>query len=288
MSGLRRGYRTKAMLAAAILGSLGSARADDQPSGTSTKHRPRPQGPGVAVGATGGIGWRNYWVPYFAVGLPDGEVAYYVPPPILYTPAGPVIGAGPLAAPVPVSIQRGPLAPAPPPGLVPEPAPKRPGPAPIARKESARAAQLVVLGDRHFKAANVKRAEERYQQAEKLDPSSATAQLRMAQVAIVRERYAEAAQRLRDAQTAQPGWIAATPDIQSLYGEPQEFARHLNRLESHLQAHPEDRDAWLVLGAEWYLSGRTARAADVFARIDDPHRKPDIALAAFLEATRQH
>jgi hypothetical protein len=51
--------------------------------------------------------------------------------------------------------------------------------------------------------------------------------------------------------------------------------------------HPDDRDAWLVLGAEWYLSGRTARAADVFLRLYDPKRKPDIALSAFLHATNQ-
>jgi hypothetical protein len=52
--------------------------------------------------------------------------------------------------------------------------------------------------------------------------------------------------------------------------------------------HPEDRDAWLVLGAEWYLSGRSARAADVFQRLNDPTRRPDIALSAFLEATSQN
>ena len=59
------------------------------------------------------------------------------------------------------------------------------------------------------------------------------------------------------------------------------------RLESHVQIHPDDRNAWLVLGAEWFLSGRTARAADVFLRLDDPNRKADIALAAFLDASNQ-
>jgi cytochrome c-type biogenesis protein CcmH/NrfG len=103
---------------------------------------------------------------------------------------------------------------------------------------------------------------------------------------MVREQYAEASRRLRDAETAQPGWIVTAPDIQALFGEPTDFARHLARLETHLQVHPEDRDAWLVLGAEWYLSGRTARAVDVFLRLNDPKRKPDVALAAFLEATR--
>ena len=55
------------------------------------------------------------------------------------------------------------------------------------------------------------------------------------------------------------------------------------KLESHLQASPNDRDGWLVLGAEWYLSGRARQAADVFTRLND--RKPDATLAAFLDAT---
>ncbi|WP_205679067.1 tetratricopeptide repeat protein [Aquisphaera insulae] len=241
--------------------------------------------PGGAAGVAAG-GYRGYWIPYYAVGWPNGEVSYYTPPFVLYTPAGPIVTPSPMLHPIPVSIRRGPLTSAPP---APAPAadPIRPPARPNPRRDSARAAQLVVLGDRHFRADNLKRAEERYAQAEKLDPSSAAIQLRMAQIALVRLRYTEAAHRLRDAEIAQPGWILAAPDIQSLYGEPADFARHLNRLESHLQAHPDDQDAWLVLGAQCYLSGRTARAADVFARLHDPHRKPDIALAAFLEATNQ-
>jgi cytochrome c-type biogenesis protein CcmH/NrfG len=143
------------------------------------------------------------------------------------------------------------------------------------------------VGDRLFRANNTKKAEERYLQAARLDPSAAAPLIRLAQIALVREQYAEAAQRIREAETAQPGWIITAPDVQGLYSEPEEFARRLSRLESHLQVHPEDRDAWLVLGAQWYLSGRTSRAADVFLRLDDPRRKPDVALAAFLQATHQ-
>jgi lipopolysaccharide biosynthesis regulator YciM len=146
----------------------------------------------------------------------------------------------------------------------------------------------VVIGDRLFRGNNLKKAEERYLQAAKLDEGSAAPQLRLAQVALVREQYAEAARRLRAAEQAQPGWMVTAPDVQSLYGEPGEFANHLARLESYLQVHPDDRDCWLVLGAEWYLSGRAARATDVFLRLNDPKRKPDVALTAFLQATNQH
>ena len=68
-----------------------------------------------------------------------------------------------------------------------------------------------------------------------------------------------------------------------LYGVDTRATEQIARLEAHLQAHPADRDAWLVLGAEWFLSGRTRKAADVFLRLSD--RAPDPALAAFLAAT---
>jgi cytochrome c-type biogenesis protein CcmH/NrfG len=99
----------------------------------------------------------------------------------------------------------------------------------------------------------------------------------------MRGRFDEAAHQIREAVTAEPGWLANAPDIQSLYGEPADFAREIAKLEAHLQAHPGDRDAWLVLGAQWYLSGRTLKAADIFLRLAD--RKPDATLAAFLDAT---
>jgi cytochrome c-type biogenesis protein CcmH/NrfG len=80
------------------------------------------------------------------------------------------------------------------------------------------------------------------------------------------------------------GWILTSPDIQAVFAEPADFARHLARVESHLQANPNDRDAWFVLGAELYLSGRSKQASDVFERLTD--RKPDEALAAFMDASK--
>ena len=133
----------------------------------------------------------------------------------------------------------------------------------------------------------MKKAEERYLQALRAAPDLAAPRVRLAQVAIARANYAEAASRLREAETAEPGWIINAPDIQEIYGEPTEFTRLIARLESHVQTHPEDRDAWLVLGAEWFLSGRTAKAADVFKRLKDPARKSDVALSAFLDASNQ-
>jgi tetratricopeptide (TPR) repeat protein len=145
----------------------------------------------------------------------------------------------------------------------------------------------MVIGDRLFKAGNLKKAEERYLQAMRAAPELAAPRVRLAQVAIARGNYADAAARLREAETAEPGWIVTAPDIQSLFGEPSDFTKHIAKIESYVQTHPEDRDAWLVLGAEWFLSGRTGKAADVFKRLNDPARKSDVALSAFLEASKQ-
>jgi tetratricopeptide (TPR) repeat protein len=182
---------------------------------------------------------------------------------------------------------RGPLLPPPPPGMVVPPAKEKVARVNLKHGDPVRAGQLITVGDRLFRARNLKKADERYQQAMRAAPDLAAPQARLAQVALARGNFTEAANRLREAETAEPGWIVNAPDIQSIYGEPGEFARSIARLESYLQVHPDDRDAWLVLGAQWFLTGRTAKAADVFKRLDDPRRKPDVALAAFLAASNQ-
>jgi cytochrome c-type biogenesis protein CcmH/NrfG len=91
---------------------------------------------------------------------------------------------------------------------------------------------------------------------------------------------------LREAQTAEPGWLDHAFDVQGLFPEPPKFAAQIARLEAHLQRHPDDRDAWLMLGAQWLLSGRVQLAADVFLRLDDPSRPADETLEAFLDALK--
>ncbi len=234
--------------------------------------------PGLAA-VGGGYGAFGYFWPYeYAM----GPALYYSPPypGAVMSPFGYYSEFG-VPLPPPMAVQ-GPLLPPPPARALPAPAP-----APATRKpaDPDRAAHLLTFGDRLFRGGNLKKAEERYQQALAAAPNRAAPHLRMAELAMVRGRYAEAAARLRDAETAEPGWLATAPDIESIYGEPEKFHQQLSRLESYVQAHPDDRDAWLLLGAHWFLSGRTARAADVFLRLDDPNRKPDVALSAFLFAS---
>jgi hypothetical protein len=235
---------------------------------------------GAGLGAAGG--YAGYGLPYYWVPGPGGFYSY-VPSFMVIGPGGfvPPIGA---MVPPPVPM-RGPLLPTPPRRLTERWPADDPKPAAAPKADPVRGGQLMTVGDRLFRAGNLKKAEERYQQAAKLIADQAGPHLRLAQVALARGHYNAAANRLREAETAQPGWILTAPDIQSFYGEPSEFLRQIARLESHVQTHPDDRDAWLVLGAQWFLTGRTARAADVFQRLNDPHRRPDIALAAFLQAS---
>ncbi|MHB1559919.1 MAG: tetratricopeptide repeat protein [Isosphaeraceae bacterium] len=245
-------------------------------------HDSYPGMPLVAAG--GGYAGYGYGFPFFV-----GGPVFYTYYPTIVAPGVvmPQIGQVP-----PPMLVRGPVAAAPPLRRV-ESIPWERGGGetrqistrrPARVSDPKRAAQVLTFGDRLFRAGNIKRAEERYQQALAAAPSQAAPHIRLAQIALTRGNYAEAADRFRDAETAEPGWIATAPDVQSLYGEPSDFSAPIRKLESHLQAHPNDRDAWLVLGAQWFLSGRTRRAADVFLRLDDPHRQPDVALAAFLLA----
>jgi hypothetical protein len=236
---------------------------------------------GPPLAAVGG-GYAGYWYawPYLA----GGPIVYPVYYPVL-VPIGPGGVVSPIGALPPATPVRGPLLPPPPrPGVV-QGHGQGQGLVPSAKPDAGRASQLLKVGDRLFRAGNLKKAEERYHQASKAATNQAAPHLRLAQIALARGRYAEAAAQLRDAETAEPGWVLTAPDVQSIYGEPAEFQRQVARLETYLQSHPDDRDAWLVLGAQWFLSGRTTRAADVFQRLNDPHRRPDVALAAFLFAS---
>jgi hypothetical protein len=226
--------------------------------------------------AGGGFG---YFTPFYLAGIGPNGPFVIVPPPMV----GP--GGGPMAPPRPQfdsgRSRAGPIPPDAPQGIKASPGQSKPK-----RGDPVRAGQLVKLGDRLFRAGNQKRAQERYDQAIKSDPHNAAPRVRLAQIALVRGNFAEAAQYLRDAQRAEPGWVVTASDIQAIYPEPSDFSKQIAKLESHLQANPDNRDAWLVLGAELYLSGRTQKASDVFLRLSD--RKPDPVLAAFLEATESH
>ncbi len=215
----------------------------------------------VSFGAvSSGYSW--FGPPYFMTLGPNG--------PVFMTPAG---GMG-----MPVFVDGGALGGGMPPMNRIQNAPKARQPNPM------RSDQLVTIGDRLFRAGNLKRAADRFEQAFREAPDRAAPRVHLAQVELTRGNYSGAAALLRSAIAAEPGWLPNAPDIQAIYGEPVEFARQIARLESRVLVEPGDRDAWLVLGAQLFLSGRTRRAGDIFLRLSD--RQGDPALAAFLAAAR--
>ncbi len=241
-----------ACLAAGLIATIDPPAAAGQAAGKSGASAPAAPGAAgddptqIPAAASSGWGWWGYR-PYVVVqGTPNGPVA------TVHAPLG-GMGGGFGFWMVPPS--NGPSAPAPPPGLVRPAAMSRPT-IKIKQADLDRAERLVTYGDRLFRADNLKRAEERYEQAIRLNPHWASPRLRLAQIALVRGRYPLAADLLREAETAEPGWVVTAKDVQALYSEPADFARHVARLEEHLHQNPEDRDAWLVLGAQWFLSRR--------------------------------
>ena len=232
--------------------------------GPHTAHMPHPGVGGPFPNINRGFGARGP----FVLGVGGVFLPTYIPVPVPVPVAIVPPGGGGLMLPAPTL----PAA-----GLAPVPA------RPKVRVEPTKADTYVTLGDNLFRAGNTHRAEQRYLQALQANPLSAKPRVRLAQLALVRGDYEDAAEQLRAAMSAEPGWLVNATDVQALFAEPGDFAKALAKLESHLQATPTDRDGWLVLGAEWYLSGRTRQAADVFTRLND--RKPDATLSAFLDAT---
>lgn len=145
-------------------------------------------------------------------------------------------------------------------------------------------ARLLTVGDRLFRAGDLRRADERYAQAAESDPASGDPHFRRAQVAIRRADYRGAVAFLRQAVHVDPGWSSRAGDIQASWGEPSEFLDALGALEAHLQSDPSDRDGWLLLGAERLYTNRVSEAHDLLLRLsDDPD---DACVAALLTAAR--
>jgi len=237
---------------------------------------------GAVAGAAVGLGGRYYFPFYSSVGL-DGIPFTYTPPLPVVVPMAMTPPLGPMANAPPAVAQPWGLA-GPLPNFEADPSHRPPqGDSKPRKPDPGRSGQLVTIGDRLLRADNLHRAAERYEQALNADPTAAAPRVRLAQVALARGQYGEAANRFREAMTAEPGWLINAPDIQAIYGEPSVFARLIAKLESHVQAHPNDRDAWFLLGAQWYLSGQSRKATDVFLRLSD--RRGDPALTAFLDAS---
>lgn len=160
---------------------------------------------------------------------------------------------------------------------------QRPAAPPKPKTNPVKARDLLMRGDRLFRSSNLVKARERFEQAYQADPTLADTLVHLGQVDMIQGRYADAAQSFRDALLADEEWIFNAPDIKAMYVEPADFDRQIAKLESYLQTEPDDRDAWLVLGVEKYLSGKTKQAADIFLRLSE--RRSDPTLHLLIQAS---
>ena len=233
-----------------------------------------------------GQGQRNVYSPSGVFGVASGGYFGSYPPYFLGGSSIPFPIAGLPLAPFPFTVPAGQEGPG---GLLLSQRVAVPSTPPLSstqrRANPSRSDELIEVGDRSFRGGNYRRAEDRYHLAAKANDESPWPHIRLSQIAVVRGDYNKAAGHLRDAvaTTKGVGWLLEAPDIQSIFAEPGDFSKQIAHLESHLQVHPDDRNAWFVLGAENYFSGRPRIASDAFLRLTD--KSPDEALTAFLDAS---
>ncbi len=245
---------------------------------------------GLGGGAVAGGG--GFWGPSF-IYLGYGPVGpFAVPPTAFVTPVYPGFAPGYLGGPQP-AFNGAPFASSAP-SLMPiarftrvsrrieADQASKPVPEEVQRAERTKSDDLVLRGDRFFRVKDYTRARNRYAKAGAADRNAVDPLIHEAQVDMVQGRYQDAAERVRQALTIDPDWIFNAPDIQAMYAEPADYAALIGKLETHLQAKPDDRDAWLVLGLEKYLNGKTRQAHDIFTRLTD--RRGDTTLFTLLQA----
>ncbi len=287
---MTRSIRTRLAASLAVLATLaaardGSAQSSANSGSAHASYSSGGSGRSVGFGVSGG-GWGNtivYNPTLFPIWTPYGPGVLLPPPLIVVAPGGgfPVPAPYPVA-PLPTGFGQGGglQLPLPPRELDDAPIVARPQ---VRRVSLTRVEELVTMGERLFRAKNYKKSEERFEQAADANPNSARPHVLLAQIALTRGDYKRAAGHFRDAHTAEPNWLVGATDIMALYTEPADFHKRIEVLESHVRVNPADRDAWLVLGAEKFLTGKVRESSDIFRRLND--RRADPTLAGFLDAT---
>lgn len=153
----------------------------------------------------------------------------------------------------------------------------------VTASAKAFSADYLARGDRFFRAKDYRRARDRFARSARFDPNSADPLVHEAQIDILQGHYEDAAERIRQALSNDGNWVFNAPDIRAMYLEPGDFDKRIADLEAHVQANPEDRDAWFALGFEKYLSGKSRQASDIFMRLTD--RRGDATLFLMLQAS---
>ena len=138
----------------------------------------------------------------------------------------------------------------------------------VTRKASIRDPfiRALLLGDMHFKEGNFEGAEEQYLIAQKRKPGSAVPMLAIGHARFAMRDYAGAAKGLRSGLAAYGKLSSLSMDRRDFYAEPKTFYAHLAALEKFVEQHPDDSNAFFVLGYNYYFSERSSLSKEAFER----------------------
>ncbi|MBI3818514.1 MAG: tetratricopeptide repeat protein [Planctomycetes bacterium] len=143
------------------------------------------------------------------------------------------------------------------------------------------------LGDIYFRLGHYERAVESYRRALSYDSSDANLHFILSDGLFSVGNYSEAAAEITRAIKIDAGLVESNANKNDFYGVAADFDIHIQSLERWLNDHPDDADAWLVLGYNRYFkkdyslarvafdrarqlaSQETRRAAELFLAVTD-------------------
>ncbi len=147
-----------------------------------------------------------------------------------------------------------------------------------------RARHAEQLGRNLFAAGQYRRAGERWKDALDAEPAPARHFL-LAQAKFAQQRFADAAQEVRNGLRAFPDWPNTRFDVRTLYQAEGDFRTQLAALAGQVKANPLDREALFLFGYELFACGRRGDAKTVLdtSLTLEPHGEGIAALLAALK-----
>ena len=131
------------------------------------------------------------------------------------------------------------------------------------RPNLASAQQFLSLGDQAFREGRYSEAVHYYAKAVEVEPERGVLHLILSDALFATGDYHYAAYSLRRALELDPMVVDEIVDKHKFYGDPLEFDRQMQILESYLGDHFLDDDARLLLSANYLFGGQPAQAADL-------------------------
>lgn len=135
-----------------------------------------------------------------------------------------------------------------------------------------------------FEAGKYSDAASKFLRVTLADRQNVDATLAYAAARFATGDYQISALAVRRAVRRMPEVVDSAFDIRGRYGDLHDFEVHLARLEQFLADHPDDEDAWMVLGFVRHFSGQRQLAAETFQRLTAMDGADVEAVELFLAA----